>query len=76
MGYSGHALVRQADLDGHALASLFGLDSAAAGKTWRGAAIAASRVGDIVQSSLGEIREMSGIDTPMTWCCGIKVVRV
>jgi ubiquinone/menaquinone biosynthesis C-methylase UbiE len=59
----------------HALTSLFGLDPAAAGKAWRGAAILASRVGDIVQSSTGEIREMSGVDTPMTWCCGIKVGR-
>ncbi len=59
----------------HAVASLFGLDPAAAGKTWRGAAIAAGRVGDIVQSSAGEIIEMSGVNTPMTWCCGIKVAR-
>lgn len=59
----------------HALASLFGLDSAAAGKTWRGAAIAASRVGNIVQSNAGEILEMSGVNTPMTWCCGIKMAR-
>jgi ubiquinone/menaquinone biosynthesis C-methylase UbiE len=58
-----------------AVASLIGLDPAAAGKTWRGAAIAASRVGDIVQSSAGEILEMSGVNTPMTWCCGIKVPR-
>jgi ubiquinone/menaquinone biosynthesis C-methylase UbiE len=57
----------------HAVASLFGLDPAAAGKTWRGAAIAANRVGDIVQSSRGEILEMSGVNTPMTWCCGVKV---
>jgi len=58
-----------------AVASLIGLDPAAAGKTWRGAAIAASRVGDVVQSSAGEILEMSGVNTPMTWCCGIKVAR-
>jgi SAM-dependent methyltransferase len=58
-----------------AVASLIGLDPAAAGKTWRGVAIAASRVGDIVQSSAGEILEMSGVNTPMTWCCGIKVAR-
>jgi ubiquinone/menaquinone biosynthesis C-methylase UbiE len=60
----------------HAVASRFGLDPAAAGKTWRGVAIAASRVGEIVQSSGGEIREMYGVNTPMTWCCGIKVVHV
>jgi ubiquinone/menaquinone biosynthesis C-methylase UbiE len=58
-----------------AMASLFGLDPAAAGKTWRGAAIVANRVGEIVQSSSGEIREMSGVNTPMTWCCGVKVAR-
>lgn len=59
----------------HAVASLIGLDPAAAGRTWRGAAIAANLVGDIVQSNDGEIREMSGVNTPMTWCCGIKVAR-
>jgi len=59
----------------HALASRLGLDPAAAGKTWRGAAIVANRVGDIVQSCMGEVREMSGVNTPMTWCCGVKVVR-
>jgi ubiquinone/menaquinone biosynthesis C-methylase UbiE len=59
----------------HAVASLSGLDPAAAGKTWRGAAIVASRVGGIVQSNGGEIREMSGVNTPMTWCCGVKVAR-
>jgi hypothetical protein len=58
----------------HAVASRLGLDPAAAGKTWRGAAIAANRVGDIVQSSMGEVREMSGVNTAMTWCCGVKVV--
>ena len=59
----------------HAVASLFGLDPAAAGKTWRGATIVASRVADVVQSSRGEIREMCGVNTPMTWCCGVKVAR-
>lgn len=59
----------------HIVASRFGLDPAAAGKTWRGASIMASRVGDIVTSSMGEVREMSGVNTPMTWCCGVKVVR-
>lgn len=59
----------------HAVASLFGLDPAAAGKTWRGAAIVARQVAEVVQSSRGEIREMSGVNTPMTWCCGVKVAR-
>jgi len=58
----------------HAVASIFGVDPLTAGKTWRGPAIVASRVADIVQSSMGEIREMSGVNTPMTWCCGVKMV--
>lgn len=55
-----------------ATASFLGLDPAAAGKSWRGAAIEADRIVAIVQSSEGEIREISGESTPMTWCCGRK----
>jgi ubiquinone/menaquinone biosynthesis C-methylase UbiE len=53
-------------------ASMMGFDPAAAGKTWRGAAIAASRIRALVQSNGGEIREMPGAGTPLAWCCGVK----
>ena len=54
------------------LASLLGFDPAAAGKSWRGTAIRASRVVALVQASGAEVREMSGEGTPLTWCCGVK----
>jgi hypothetical protein len=39
---------------------------------WRGAAMEANRIVAVVQSSEGEIREISGESTPMAWCCGRK----
>jgi hypothetical protein len=56
----------------HGAASLFGLDPSVAGKSWRGAAIEASKIEETVRSSNGDIHEMSGVSTPMTWCCGVK----
>jgi ubiquinone/menaquinone biosynthesis C-methylase UbiE len=53
-------------------ASFLGLDPAAAGKSWRGAAIEASQIVAAVQSSEGEISEISKESTPMAWCCGRK----
>jgi ubiquinone/menaquinone biosynthesis C-methylase UbiE len=55
-----------------ATASFLGLDPAAAGKSWRGVAIEASRIVAAVKSSEGELREISGESTPMAWCCGRK----
>ena len=60
----------------HLAASHFGLDYSVAGKSWRGAAIEATEIGRTVQSNHGEIHEMSGVDTPMTWCCGAKKANV
>lgn len=53
-------------------ARLLGLDSAAAGKSWRGAAIEAARIVSVLRSSGGEIRELAGENTPLAWCCGVK----
>jgi SAM-dependent methyltransferase len=55
------------------VASAMGLDPAQVGKTWRGAAIAAGSVSECVRASSGEIREINGENTPMAWCCGIKM---
>lgn len=55
-----------------ATASFLGLDPAAAGKSWRGAAVEANQIAAVVQSSEGEIREISKESTPMAWCCGRK----
>lgn len=55
-----------------AAASAMGLDPAAAGKSWRGAPIAAASIAEFVRASGGEVREISGANTPMAWCCGVK----
>jgi len=57
---------------GRSLAALFGMDSAAAGRTWRGAAVSAPKIISRVQSVGGEVRLSTGEETPMAWCCGIK----
>jgi SAM-dependent methyltransferase len=54
-------------------AAAFGLDPAVAGKSWRGASIAAARIAEFIDSSGGEVRELTGENTPMAWCCGVKV---
>lgn len=56
-----------------AAASALGLDPAAAGKSWRGASIAAVTVAECVRSSGGQVREISGDNTPLAWCCGAKL---
>lgn len=53
-------------------ASAMGLDAAAAGRSWRGSAIPATTVAECVCTSSGQVLEISGENTPMTWCCGAK----
>ena len=53
------------------LASLFGLDPALAGKSWRGAALDVTTVHKAVQAG-GGIEEVTGEGTPMAWCSGTK----
>lgn len=53
-------------------ASAMGLDPAAAGKSWRGASIAASAIAECVRACGSDVREISGANTPMAWCCGVK----
>jgi len=55
-----------------AAASALGLDPSAAGKSWRGAAIAAPRIAELVRAAGGEVLEMTGENTPLAWCCGGK----
>ena len=54
------------------LAKAFGFDPNAAGKSWRGAAIDARRMCDVVRAAGGDVRKLSGENTPMAWCCGMK----
>jgi len=53
-------------------ASVMGLDPAVVGKSWRGASIASSAVVECVRASGSDVREISGANTPMAWCCGVK----
>ncbi len=55
-----------------ATAVMFGLDPAVEGKSWRGAAVAAAHIAECVRSSGGEVLELTGRNTPMAWCCGVK----
>jgi ubiquinone/menaquinone biosynthesis C-methylase UbiE len=59
-----------------AAASLLGLDPSIAGKSWRGAPLEAGKVVTTVNSSGGEVCEMTGLNTPMSWCCGLKMAKV
>jgi SAM-dependent methyltransferase len=54
-------------------ARVFGLDPCAAGKSWRGAPIGADKIAGIVAAAGGRVLEITGADTPMTWCCGSKL---
>ena len=55
-----------------AVASALGMDPALAGKSWRGASIMATAVAECVHASSGTVREITGENTPMAWCCGIR----
>ncbi len=57
---------------GRTVASALGLDLALAGKSWRGASLMAGSVAECVHASNGVVREISGENTPMAWCCGIR----
>ena len=54
------------------VASVLGLPQEIAGKSWRGPALNVSAVRDTVQSAGGTVLEMTGENTPMTWCGGKK----
>jgi ubiquinone/menaquinone biosynthesis C-methylase UbiE len=54
------------------VASLLGLSPEIAGKSWRGASIGVNVVRETVESAGATVKEMTGEDTPMTWCCGLK----
>ncbi len=54
------------------VASLFGLPPEIAGKSWRGAPLDVNAVRKTIETAGGEVKEMRGAETPMTWCCGLK----
>jgi SAM-dependent methyltransferase len=55
------------------VASLLGLSPEIAGKSWRGASLDVSGVRKTVEASGGTVKEMTGENTPMTWCWGLKL---
>jgi SAM-dependent methyltransferase len=54
------------------VASLLGLPPDIAGKSWRGASLDAKLVRKTVETAGATVKEMTGEDTPMAWCCGLK----
>jgi SAM-dependent methyltransferase len=55
------------------LASLLGLSPEIAGKSWRGASLDVKVVREAVETEGATVKAMTGEDTPMTWCCGLKL---
>lgn len=53
-------------------AKLCGFDPQMAGKTWHGAGIDSERVVQSVEQAGGSVLEVTGENTPMTWCCATK----
>jgi len=52
------------------IASLLGLSPDMAGKSWRGASLDVKAVRETIESAGAVVKEMTGENTPMTWCCG------
>jgi hypothetical protein len=57
------------------MASLLGLSPEIAGKSWRGASLDVPTVRNAVREAGGELLEVTGEGTPMTWCCGVKAAK-
>ena len=54
------------------LAQLAGIDAGMVGRTWRGAALSADEVTQVVKSAHGRPDGFSDVDTPLAWCYGRK----
>jgi hypothetical protein len=54
------------------VAYLLGLPPEIAGKSWRGASLNLKTVRETVAGAGGTVQEMTGEETPMTWCAGTK----
>jgi hypothetical protein len=55
-----------------AVASLLRLSPEIAGKSWRGASLDVKMVRATIEKEGAEVKEMTGEETPMTWCGGPK----
>lgn len=54
------------------LAKAFGMDPEMAGNSWHGVGVNAEAVAQTVRSNGGTVLELSGVNTPMAWCCARK----
>jgi len=54
------------------VATLMGLPPDIAGKSWRGASLDVAAVRNTIEAAGGAVQDMSGAETPMTWCSGLK----
>jgi len=55
-----------------AVATLLGLSPEIAGKSWRGASLHVQAVRETIQRAGATVQELTGEDTPMTWCSGLR----
>ena len=55
------------------LARRLGLDQNAAGRTWRGAVLDVREVMEAVWAARGAVTEVTGWNSPQTWCLGVKL---
>ena len=54
------------------VAALMGLSPDMAGKSWRGASLSVTAVREEISMAEAVVTEMTGVNTPMTWCYGLK----
>jgi ubiquinone/menaquinone biosynthesis C-methylase UbiE len=54
------------------VAALLGLPPDIAGKSWRGASLRVKAVRETIEAVGATVREVTGEETPMTWCSGLK----
>ena len=56
------------------LARTFGMDPQMAGNSWHGVDVSGEIVEQAVRSNAGVVLELSGVNTPMAWCCARKTL--
>jgi ubiquinone/menaquinone biosynthesis C-methylase UbiE len=54
------------------VAELLGLSPEIAGKSWRGPSLSVKAVRDTIEAAGATVQEVTGGETPMTWCSGSK----
>jgi SAM-dependent methyltransferase len=54
------------------MAKMLGMDPEMAGNSWHGVGLDAEHVARTIRSSGSVVLELSGVNTPMAWCCAKK----